>query len=62
MKFLSNHVAHEKLMVVSCDDRLLVKTNQNESLQWKKENARQIAAYNQFVEQNDAFSDSVRKF
>ena len=30
--------------------------------QWLRENADAIQAYNQFVETNDTFSDSVRKF
>lgn len=30
--------------------------------QWLRENAEAIKAYNQFVESNGTFSDSVRKF
>ncbi|WP_430010396.1 type II toxin-antitoxin system CcdA family antitoxin [Methylophaga lonarensis] len=30
--------------------------------QWLRENAHAIEAYNQFVESNGTFSDSVRKF
>lgn len=30
--------------------------------QWLRENADAIQAYNQFVDTNDTFSDSVRKF
>ncbi len=33
-----------------------------ECAQWLRENADAIKAYNQFVEANGAFSDSVRKF
>ena len=29
---------------------------------WKKENARSLENYNKFVEENEIFSDSTRKF
>lgn len=33
-----------------------------EQAQWLKENSDAMEAYNQFVERNETFSDSVRKF
>ncbi|WP_380298935.1 type II toxin-antitoxin system CcdA family antitoxin [Idiomarina piscisalsi] len=33
-----------------------------EQAQWLKENSKAMDAYNQFVERNGTFSDSVRKF
>ncbi|WP_290654395.1 type II toxin-antitoxin system CcdA family antitoxin [Idiomarina sp.] len=33
-----------------------------EQAQWLKENDEAIQAYNDFVEENGSFSDSVRKF
>jgi len=33
-----------------------------EQAQWLKENSEAMEAYNQFVERNGTFSDSVRKF
>lgn len=41
---------------------LIAKLQEHERQQWQQENADSIQAYNQYVEQNGLFSDSVRKF
>lgn len=41
---------------------LVEQLRNKEQAQWLRENADAIQAYNQFVETNGTFSDSVRKF
>jgi len=41
---------------------LVEQLRNKEQAQWLRENADAIQAYNQFVETNGMFSDSVRKF
>ena len=41
---------------------LAVQLRAEQRAQWLRENADAIQAYNQFVETNGTFSDSVRKF
>ena len=44
-------------------EQALVEQLRNEQrAQWLRENADAIKAYNQFVESNGTFSDSIRKF
>ncbi len=44
------------------EQALLAKLQEHERQQWQQENADRIQAYNQHLEQNGLFSDSVRKF
>lgn len=44
------------------EQALIAKMQEYERQQWRQENADAIQAYNEFVEQNGLFSDSVRKF
>ncbi len=41
---------------------LMEKVRTEQQVQWRRENAKAIDAYNQFVEKRGTFSDSVRKF
>lgn len=41
---------------------LVEKVRAKQQAQWRRENAKAIQAYNQFVEKHGTFSDSVRKF
>lgn len=44
------------------EQALAEKLRHEQRAQWLRENADAMAAYNQFVESNGTFSDSVRKF
>ena len=44
------------------EQALLAKLQEHECQQWQQENADRIQTYNQHLEQNGLFSDSVRKF
>lgn len=44
------------------EQALIAKMQEYDREQWQQENADRIQAYNQHVEQNGSFSDSVRKF
>ncbi|WFE69527.1 type II toxin-antitoxin system CcdA family antitoxin [Thiomicrospira sp. R3] len=44
------------------EQALIKKVQERERQQWRLENADSIQAYNDFVEQQGSFSDSVRKF
>ena len=44
------------------EQALLAKLQEHGRQQWQQENADRIQAYNQHLEQNGLFSDSVRKF
>ncbi|MDY0137090.1 MAG: type II toxin-antitoxin system CcdA family antitoxin [Thiomicrospira sp.] len=44
------------------EQALIAKLQEHERQQWQQENADRIQAYNQHLEQNGLFSDSVRKF
>lgn len=44
------------------EQALIAKMQEHERQQWQQENTDRIQAYNQHVEQNGLFSDSVRKF
>ena len=44
------------------EQALIKKVQERERQQWQLENADSIQAYNDFVEQQGSFSDSVRKF
>lgn len=44
------------------EQSLIAKIQEHERQQWRQENADAIQSYNQFVEQEGLFSESVRKF
>lgn len=44
------------------EQALIAKLQEHERQQWQQKNADRIQAYNQHLEQNGLFSDSVRKF
>lgn len=48
--------------LVTVERALAEQLRTEQRAQWPRENANAIEAYNQFVETNSTFSDSVRKF
>ena len=44
------------------EEALAVQVRAEQRRQWKKENAKAIQAYNNFIEENGVFSDGLRKF
>jgi antitoxin CcdA len=44
------------------EEALAVQVRAEQRSQWKKENAKAIQAYNNFIEENGVFSDGLRKF
>jgi antitoxin CcdA len=44
------------------EQALAVQVRAEQRSQWKKENAKAIQAYNNFIEENGVFSDGLRKF
>ena len=49
-------------MSATLEQALAEKVRHEQREQWLRENADAMAAYNQFVETNGTFGDSVRKF
>lgn len=49
-------------LAASLERALVEKIRTDQRAQWLRDNAKAITAYNEFVEANDMFSDSVRKF
>ncbi len=50
------------ISIATLESALKEQIRLKEQAQWLKENSDAMEAYNQFVERNGTFSDSVRKF